>query len=235
MKAMTLSRTMSCFWASAVLVGASLGIPAPPARAAEDPLAGMIQKIQTAYETTADWEADFEQVTRIEGFETAITSRGRLYIKKPGRLRWDYREPNHHQVVVNVGKIWVYTPEQQQVVVGPFAQVSDSQLPLHLLTGVGRLDEDFAVRWTDPARPRPDGLPALTLVPKDPRTGLARLELEVDPAGYFITRLTLFEANGNQSRFRFSRIRRNTGLKDRFFVFSPPKGVVVVESPRIGP
>ena len=203
----------------------------PPANADEPSLAGVIQKIQAAYEATADWQADFIQITQIEGFDTPIHSKGKLYIKKPGRLRWDYLEPNRHQIMVDRETLWIYTPEQNQVIVSPFAQVSDSQLPLHLLMGVGRLDRDFAVQWTDPARPQSDGRPALTLVPKDPQISLAKLLLEVDPTRYFITRLALIESNGNQSRFEFSRIRDNTGLKDRFFVFTPPKDVVVVESP----
>lgn len=212
--------------------GSSLASGAGPADAT---LSEVVEKIQSAYETTTDWKAEFHQVTQIQGFDTPITSRGRLYIKKPGKLRWDYLEPNRHQILVNQEKIWIYTPEQKQVIVSPFAQVSDSQLPLHLLTGAGRLDRDFTVQWTDPAQPLSNGAPALTLIPKDPRTDLTRLLIEVDPVRYFITRLTLFETHGNQSRFQFSQIRNNTGLKDPFFVFTPPKGVVIVESPPAPP
>lgn len=209
-------------------------VSAASAPAGEKALADVVRKIQAAYEKTSDWKAEFQQITRIEGFDTPITSRGKLYIKKPDKLRWDYSEPNRHQIMVNAQKIWIYTPEQNQVIVSPFAEISDSQLPLHLLSGVGRLDQDFTVQWADPAKPQPKGIPALTLIPKDPRTGLTKLRMEVDPESYFITWLTLFEANGNESRFQFAQIRNNTGLKDRFFIFTPPKGVVVVESPLRG-
>lgn len=206
---------------------------AAPSPVAENPLTEVVQNIQAAYERTTDWKADFEQVTQIQGFDTPIKSRGKLYIKKPDRLRWDYLEPNRHQILVNEKKVWVYTPEQKQAIVSPFSEISDSQLPLHLLSGVGRLDRDFTVQWTDPGHPERGNIPSLTLIPKEARTGLTKLLMEVDPATYFITRLTLFESNGNQSRFRFARIQSNTGLKDRIFVFTPPKDVVVVESPRI--
>ena len=179
-------------------------VSSAPVPVVENSLTEVTQKIQAAYERTTDWKAEFEQVTRIEGFDSPITSRGTVYIKKPGKLRWDYREPNHHQILVNEQKVWIYTPEQKQVIVSPFAEISDSQLPLHLLSGVGRLDRDFTVQWTDPTQPRPQNPPALTLVPKDPNTGLTKLLMEVDPATYFITRLTLVETNGNQSRFQFA-------------------------------
>jgi outer membrane lipoprotein carrier protein len=222
---------LAVLWSLIGLFQMSGAASAAPAPAVENSLADVVRNIQAAYENTSDWKAEFQQVTRIEGFDSPITSRGKLYIKKPNKLRWDYSEPNRHQIMVNEETIWIYTPELNQVIVSPFAEISDSQLPLHLLSGVGRLDQDFTVQWADPAKPRPQGVPALTLIPKDPQTGLTRLRMEVDPESYFITRLTLFEANGNESRFQFAQIRNNTGLKDRFFIFTPPKGVVVVESP----
>lgn len=206
-----------------------------PASRIDDSLGDLIYKIQAAYEHTTDWKAEFEQVTRIEGFDSPIQSRGTLYIKKPGKLRWDYLKPNQHQILVNDQKVWIYTPEQKQVIVSRFSKISDSQLPLHLLSGVGKLDQDFTVQWTESNRPQARTPRSLTLIPKDPKTGLTKIIMAVDPETHFITQLTLFETNGNQSGFRFTQIRGDTGLKDRFFVFTLPKDVVVVESPLQGP
>ena len=54
----------------------------------------IVKKIQVRYEKTKDLQADFTQKTKIEGFATPVVSSGRVYIKKPGRLRWDYVEPS---------------------------------------------------------------------------------------------------------------------------------------------
>jgi outer membrane lipoprotein carrier protein len=206
---------------------------AASASAAENPLSDLMQKVQSRYEQTVDWEADFQQVTVIEGFDSPIRSRGTVYIKKPGKLRWDYSEPNRHQIWVNENKVWIFTPEQKQVIVSPFEEISDSQLPLHLLSGIGRLDRDFDVQWTHPPDKSSAAVPALTLIPKDPGSGLTKLMIELDPESYFITGLTLYESNGNRSQFRFMEIKRNTGLKDHLFAFKPPKDVVVIDSPRV--
>jgi len=208
---------------------------AEPAPAAEPSLSELVQKIQAAYEQTTDWKAEFQQVTFIEGFDSPIKSRGTLYIKKPGKLQWDYSEPNQHQILVNGGKIWIFTPEQKQVIITPFEEVSDSQLPLHLLSGIGRLDRDFDIQLSHPDTPPSNAQPVLTLIPKDQGAGLARLVIELDPASYFITGLTLYEVNGNRSQFRFLGIKNNSGLKDRLFEFKLPKDVVVVDSPRFKP
>jgi outer membrane lipoprotein carrier protein len=76
----------------------------------------IVKKIQDRYQATQSLEADFTQVNHYEGFANAFTSKGRLYIKRPGKLRWDYTKPTKQQVFVNENKVWVYVPEHQQAV-----------------------------------------------------------------------------------------------------------------------
>ncbi len=193
------------------------------------PLPDVIQKVQASYEAVRDLSAEFRQETHYEGFDTVVNSTGRLQIKKPGKLRWDYAEPTPNQVVVADERVWIYTPEQKQVIVQPFAQMSDSQMPLHLLTGSARLDQDFEVRRTTPATDAK--AIELTLVPRDAAAGLQKIEIRLDPKRYLITAVTLFESNGNRSAFEFNKIRTNTGLADEVFVFKKPKGVELIENP----
>src|SRR5689334_17593379 len=52
----------------------------------------VMKRLQARYEKTKDLQADFTQKTTIEGFERPMTSSGKVYIKKPGRLRWRSEE-----------------------------------------------------------------------------------------------------------------------------------------------
>src|SRR5206468_3568758 len=126
----------------------------------------VVKKVQARYEKTRDLQADFKQSTRIEGFATPITSSGRLYIKKPGRLRWDYLDPNVEEIYVNQNDVMMYVPEHQQVLVGKLTQMAASQAPLQLLQGVGRLEEEFQVEPIATAGRGEGGLPKITLVPR---------------------------------------------------------------------
>ena len=58
----------------------------------------VVKQLQTRYEKTKDLQADFTQKTMIEGFERPITSSGKVYIKKPGRLRWNYLDPSVEEI-----------------------------------------------------------------------------------------------------------------------------------------
>src|SRR5689334_2906887 len=105
----------------------------------------VVKKIQARYEKTKDLQALFVQKTRREGFSTPVTSTGRFFIKKPGRLRWDYKEPATEEIYVNKDDVKMYVPEHKQVLVGKLTYMAASQAPLQLLQGVAKLDEEFDI------------------------------------------------------------------------------------------
>ena len=81
-----------------VIVGFTIpisGVWAASVSAVED----LVGKVDARYAQTQDLQADFTQETILEGFSTGFTSSGRLYLKKPGLLRWDYLQPSEEQIL----------------------------------------------------------------------------------------------------------------------------------------
>ncbi len=199
----------------------------------------VVKKLQARYEQTRDLKADFKQSTKIEGFATPITSRGRMYIKKPGRLRWDYLDPAVEEIYVNENEVMMYVPEHKQVLVGKLTQMAASQAPLQLLQGVAKLEEQFALEPTAGGKRGEGGVPLVTLLPKDTEPDsvrtVARIVLEVQPKTFFIKTLSIHEISGNVSTFEFNNLKPNTGLKNALFDFETPAGVEVVKAPALSP
>jgi outer membrane lipoprotein carrier protein len=199
----------------------------------------VVKKLQARYEQTRDLKADFKQSTKIEGFATPITSRGRVYIKKPGLLRWDYLDPAVEEIYVNENEVMMYVPEHKQVLVGKLTQMAASQAPLQLLQGVAKLEEQFALEASAGGKRGEGGVPLVTLLPKetelDPVRTVARIVLEVQPKTYFIKTLSIHEISGNVSTFEFNNLKPNTGLKNALFEFETPAGVEVVKAPALSP
>jgi len=198
----------------------------------------VVKKVQARYEKTRDLQADFKQSTKIEGFATPISSSGRVYIKKPGRLRWDYLDPNVEEIYVKKDEVMMYIPEHQQVLVGKLTQMAASQAPLQLLQGVAKLDEEFEVEPTPDGTRGAGGVPLVTLLPKQTaeseRVGtLNRIVLELQPKTYFIKTVSIHEISGNVSTFEFTNLKPNQGLKNDLFQFTVPVGVEVVKAPTL--
>lgn len=195
----------------------------------------LVEKVDTRYAQIQDLQADFTQETIFEGFSTGFTSSGRLYLKKPGLLRWDYLHPSEEQIYVDGDQVMMYVPEHQQVVKGVLTQMAASKGPLALLQGVGKLSKQFTILESS-AGSKDGELPSLTLVPKP--TGnesptIKKIVLKLFPDTYLIQTITLFEMSGNISRVMFDHIQLNTGLSPGLLKFEIPPDVVVVEMPGI--
>ena len=194
----------------------------------------IVKKVDARYAQTKDLQADFVQETILEGFTTGFTSSGRLYLKKPGLLRWDYLHPSEEQIYVNGDQVMMYVPEHQQVVKGALTQMAASKGPLALLQGAGNLSQQFTILESADGSKDNEKFPSLTLVPKPvdqtPPT-IKKIVLKLFPDTYFIQGITLFEVSGNISRVVFDHIQANTGLSSSQLTFDVPPDVVVVELP----
>lgn len=194
-----------------------------------------VKQLQARYEKTKDMEADFSQKTKIEGFERPVTSAGKVYIKKPGRLRWDYLDPATEQIYVNQDDVKVYVPEHKQVLVGKLTQMAASKAPLELLQGAAKLDESFEIEPTTGNTRGVGGMPLITLIPKakehESTQSLQKIVLEMFPKTYYIRTVSLHETSGNVAIFEFSNLKPNLGLGNEVFDFKTPSDVEVVRAP----
>lgn len=195
----------------------------------------IVKHIQSRYEKTKDLQADFVQKTRIEGFERPVTSSGKVYLKRPGRLRWDYLDPANERIYVANDDVKVYVPEHKQVLVGKLTQMAASKAPLELLQGAGKLEESFDIRPAEGNERGTGGLRLIALFPKakdhESTRNPQRIVIEVFPKTYFLRTVSLYEAGGNVSTFEFSDLRANVGLANETFEFVIPSDVEVIQAP----
>ncbi|MFZ1803860.1 MAG: outer membrane lipoprotein carrier protein LolA [Nitrospira sp.] len=227
-------------WWLAVPLSVLLALPAwaadgPIDEKALQEVREVVKQLQARYEKTKDLQADFSQKTKIEGFERPVASSGKVYIKKPGRLRWDYLDPATEQIYVNQEDVKVYVPEHKQVLVGKLTQMAASKAPLELLQGAAKLDESFEIEPTRGRDRGVGGMPLITLIPKakvqESTQNLQRIVVEVFPKTYFIRTVSLHEVSGNVAVFEFSNLKSNLGLGNEVFDFKTPADVEVVRAP----
>lgn len=220
---------------SLAMVATVWGADTPADEKARQQVRDVVKQLQTRYEKTKDLQADFSQKTKIEGFERPVTSSGKMYIKKPGRLRWDYLDPASEQIYVNHDDVKVYVPEHKQVLIGKLTQMAASQAPLELLQGAAKLEESFEIEPTSGKQRGIDGIPLITLIPKSKEResvqNLQKIIVEVFPKTYFIRTLSLYEISGNVAVFEFSNLKSNLGLDNEVFDFKAPADAEVVKAP----
>jgi outer membrane lipoprotein carrier protein len=197
--------------------------PAAPGASPDAELArALVRVIEQHHAQTSDLVARFSQSYRSGLLGREIVERGVVSIKRPGRMRWEYKDPDEKLFVSDGRTFYFYVPADRQVVVSE--QDDQRSLATRLLSGKGGLLDEFTATLEEPLE---QGVLRLRLVPRQPQPDVERAFVDVEPRGR-IRSILLEDAQGTRTRFRFENVRENTGLPERLFRFEVPPGVEVI-------
>jgi len=198
-----------------------------------------------------DFEGDFFQEAEIATLDQAQRGSGRVMVKyvrsradrgPVAMFRWEYDQPTRQEFVSDGKTLWVYLPENNQVIQSDIEFTSRSRAndPMTFLTGMGNLSRDFMITWAYPNQDV-EGNYVLELKPRRSSTLIQRMLLVVDRDAVLefkgsgsvgdrfpILSSTVFSPEGNRTTIEFSDIRVNRGLPDNLFRFILPAGVDVI-------
>ena len=183
--------------------------------------------LQAKYDRIKDFSADFVQHYESGVLKRKVTERGKLQVKKPGKMRWDYTQPDEKLFVSDGRRIYLWVPADKQVTVTCVPEEDQATTAVLFLVGKGNLTRDFEVTFNGAQQP---GSHSLRLQPKLPERDYDWLELVIDEASLQIRSLTAADRQGGQSTFVLSNFKENPGLSDKAFTFSPPRGADVTSS-----
>ena len=195
-----------------------------PARA--DELADALRTLQQRYESTRTLVAKFRQEVESPTMAGKLTSNGTVSFEKPNRMRWDYAAPDRQTIVSDGETLWIYQPEEKQVLKAPLREAFQATTPVTFLAGLGHVDRDFTPTLESSA----DDRWVLKLVPREER-GVGTLVLVVRKGDASIEEARISDPLGTTTRLALSDEKRNVSLGADLFHFTPPPGVDVVRPP----
>jgi outer membrane lipoprotein carrier protein len=199
-----------------------------PVAAQAPTLDDVIRGVETAYGKMTDLKGEFVQSALNKSLNQTIEAKGVVYLKKGGKLRWEYAEPTRQEIVSDGKTIWIHTPQLNQVNTGAAPEALSGPAG-SFLSGLGKLRQHFNVRFLNPAQPKDtDGNVVLDLTPKQPLPTLARLVLSLEAKTYDVRKAVVYDQFDNTVTMTFTKVAVNTGLPDKLFVFTPPTGTATV-------
>ncbi|MBI5902212.1 MAG: outer membrane lipoprotein chaperone LolA [Deltaproteobacteria bacterium] len=183
----------------------------------------VIDGLQSRYDSITALSADFTQEFSSKATKTTMTSRGRVYFKKPGKMRWIYSAPTRDEVASNGKTVWIYQPDLNQVMERP-VDAAASSIATDFLTGVGKVRQQFEISLTSQGK---DSY-RLSLVPREANLNIMRILIDVDRTTFLVVRTAIEDSFGNETRVSFMNIKTGEARQDSFFEFKAPKGATVV-------
>lgn len=172
-------------------------------------------------------QAEFTELYRGAGIERSES--GTLWLKKPGKMRWEYRSPTE-KVFVSDGKdAWFYVPADRQARKTQAKKLEDVRSPLAFLLGKTKLEKELAGLSLAPdVSPLQAGDVVLRGVPQALADQISQIVLEV-AADYRIVRIVIYQVDGSSTEYRFTEQKENVAVGDAKFQFRPPPGTETIE------
>ncbi|MBA3912271.1 MAG: outer membrane lipoprotein chaperone LolA [Acidobacteriales bacterium] len=189
--------------------------------------ATIARQVDERYNRLRSLQADFTEV--YTGAAVDRTESGVLYLKKPGKMRWEYRSPKEKVFVSDGKSAWFYLPDERQARKSSLKQLEDLRSPLAFLLGKTKLEKELQGLAMAPDVPALSaGNVVLRGVPKAMADRVDEVVLEITPDAQ-ITRIVIEQGDGSRTEFRMTGQQENVALRDSLFAFSAPAGVEVVE------
>jgi outer membrane lipoprotein carrier protein len=207
----------------------TLALTLPPAIATNPILDvhAIAQAVDNRYNHLQSLQAEFTETYRGAGIER--TESGSLWLKKPGKMRWEYRSPKEKLFLSDGKDAWFYLPGDRQVRRTSVKKLDDLRSPLGFLLGKTRLEKELdGLSVASDVAPLTLGNTVLRGIPKSMADRINEVVLEITP-DYRIARIQFEEADESVTEYRFTDQRENAGIPDQRFRFNPPPGVEIVD------
>ena len=173
----------------------ALGVLAVGQGAAPPPVDQLVTALQARYDTVRDFSADFEHRYSGGVLRTTAVEHGTVYVKKPGKWRFDYATPEEKLYVSDGETLHAYFPADRQVIVSEVPPDTGASTPALFLAGQGNLARDFTATYPETTDAPPDSW-LVRLTPTRGDTDYEWLTLALDPATLEIRQMVAFDFQG---------------------------------------
>ncbi len=179
-------------------------------------LTQLLDRIQTM-------QANFTETVLNKHGQAISESTGKMALERPGKFRWDVKQPNAQLIVTNGKKLWIYDRDLEQVSIRSLEKEPGEAPALLLSRSDTSLINKFHIKISQDGQ----GMQWFTLVPKDSSDMFTSIKL-----GFLKQHLQQMQLNdhlGNKTNIAFSNITTDVNLSANTFSFTPPRNVDVLD------
>lgn len=192
---------------------------------AEAPLTAddVITKIENRY-SVPGFSARFIQESTLKAMGITDIATGKMFVKRPGMMRWEYEKPEKQIVVTDGENLWIYRPDDNQVMVGRAPEFFGTGKGATFLSDIRIIRRNFFVSKVKDR----DGYIVLDLQPKEKKADVAKIYISILKRDYEISRIGINNSFGDETIIDLIDSQFVTS-PDSAFSFTIPKGAEVIK------
>jgi len=191
--------------------------------AADTKLDPLLHGVENHYNRAQSLKLDFLQTYSAAKRPTQV-ERGVLFLRKPGRMRWDYAAPAGKVFLSDGKNVLLYTPDSKRLEKSKLKESEDLRAPLAFLLGKLNFGKDFR-SFTS----RTEGDSTWVLAkPVSDQVAYDEVEFLVAP-DTSIRRVKITGLDKSILDFTFTNEQMNAPVTAAMFTFTPPPGTEIVD------
>lgn len=213
-----------------ILLAFAISIHPVPGLQADEPgrekpasAARIMEQLENRY-GGKNFSARFKQESTLKAMDITDTASGKAWFKDPGMMRWEYKKPQSHVIITDGKTLWIYRPEDNQVVLGDATHYFGNGKGASFLADFGLLSQAFDVTLTESEQDRY----RLKMLPRKKNLDLSVIYLIIEKQSLDIKQVVTENVYGDITRIYFNDLKFDPEMKDALFNFKIPPGADVV-------
>ena len=179
--------------------------------------------------TNSEFSADFIQKSFLKAMDIIDQASGKVYIKYPGKMRWEYKTPDRQIFITDGEKLWVYHPDDNQVQVGKAPAFFKNGKGASFLSDISLIRQEFEISLKKGQRDEDDPFYYLKLIPREKTLDITEILLMVAKQTFNVVQIITIDLYGDENRIDLLNFEFGIKLNDSLFSFKIPKGADVIQ------
>ena len=188
----------------------------------------ILDRVENKY-ANSKFSADFLQKSTIKAMDIADLAAGKVFIKYPGMMRWEYEKPDKQIIVTDADKLWIYRPEDNQVMTGKAPTFFRDGKGASFLSDIRLIRQKFDISLEDGEKKESDMFYYLKLVPLEKTMDISKIRLLISKQTFNVLQVITQNSYGDETRIDFINSAFGVNLDDSLFSFSIPEGTDVLQ------
>lgn len=184
----------------------------------------IMNRVEKHY-AVSGFSTDFYQTSTIKAMEITDSASGKAFFKRPGKMRWEYETPDRQMIITDSHTLWVFRPEDNQVMIGKAPSFFKDGKGFSFLTDMKVIKEKFSINLEKETK---TDFFTLKLLPNEKTYDLAEIYLWISKKTFDVVRIITYNSYGDETRIVFDNIQFKQKLDDGMFEFKIPKGIEVL-------
>ena len=188
----------------------------------------ILQQVENKY-ANSKFSADFIQKSTIKAMDITDLANGRVYIKYPGMMRWEYEIPDKQIIITDADKLWIYRPADNQVMTGKAPTFFSDGKGASFLSDIRLIRQKFDISLEQAPPEERDLFYHLKLIPREKTLDISEIRLLVSRKTFNVLQVMTLNFYGDETRIDLLNFIFEGHLDDSLFSFEIPKGVDVLQ------